>query len=64
MIWDVHPRSGSGLFSHPGSRGQKNTGSESATLLETKGPVFFQYLQITEMQRPPYKSSDKYNENR
>jgi hypothetical protein len=27
MIWDVHPGSGSCFFTHPGSRGQKVTGS-------------------------------------
>jgi hypothetical protein len=27
MIRVIHPRSGSGFFTHPGSRGQKSTGS-------------------------------------
>jgi hypothetical protein len=32
MLRDVHPGSASLFFTHPGSRGQKGTGSGSATL--------------------------------
>jgi hypothetical protein len=54
MIWDVHP--GSGFFSHPGSRGQKNTVPCLATLVPTAAHqnIYFWFVRLITSMVPGY----------